>query len=68
MNVWMETEKETYRQDVAALLQNALAWSVGVTAVTQAESEYCQSTVVLLELCDDEWYFNPQLVNCKFLF
>lgn len=47
-------EKKTYREDVAAHLQNASAESVGVTAVTPAESEYCQSTVVPLEQSDDE--------------
>lgn len=47
-------ETKTYREDVAAHPQNATAWSVGVTAVTPAESECCQSTVVPLEVSDDE--------------
>lgn len=46
---WLDgTEKKTYMEGVAAHLQNASAWSVGVTAMTPAESEYCQSTVGLL--------------------
>lgn len=48
------TEKRTYREDVAAHLQNASAGSVGVTALTPAESEYCQSAVGPLESSDDE--------------
>lgn len=48
------TEGKNSGEGDAALLQNASSWSVNVTAVTPAESEYCQSTVGPLGLSDNE--------------
>lgn len=37
-----------------ALFQNAASQSVGVRAMASAESKYCQSTVSLVGLSDDD--------------